>query len=107
MQTLTLKPPGSLTFSSAGETVGLEVAGTFLPSVLLSVGVRGGGRVELGAGGAGDTWAGAHGVAQPRVCHQTGKGKRTQKLTLEKRQALQKYESNVPPISYPAPQVLR
>ena len=48
MQTLTLKPPGSLTFSSAGETVGLEVAGTFLPSVLLSVGVRGGGRVELG-----------------------------------------------------------
>lgn len=60
--------PGTLTFRGAREAVGFEVAGAFLPPVLLSVGVRGGGRVELGAGGAGDAGAGAHGVAQPRVC---------------------------------------
>lgn len=75
---------GDLTFRGARQTVGLEVARAFLPPVLLSVGVGGGGRVELGAGGAGDTWAGAHRVAQPRVCHRTGKGKRTQVLTLKK-----------------------
>lgn len=105
MQTLTLSSPGNLTFSGAGEPVSFEVAGTFLPSVLLSVRVRGRGRVELGAGGAGDTWAGAHGVAQPCVCHGTRKDKRMQKLTLIKL-ALQKYESNVPPIAYQVPQVL-
>lgn len=71
--------PGPLTFSGAREPVGLEVAGTFLPPVLLSVGVGGGGWVELGAGAAGDTWAGTHRVAQPRVCGRTGKGKRRQR----------------------------
>lgn len=78
---------GNLTFRGARQTVGLEVARAFLPPVLLSVGVGGGGRVELGAGGAGDTGAGAHRVAQPRVCRRTGKGKRTQVLTLKKADA--------------------
>lgn len=74
--------PGSLetlTFSGAREPVSLEVAGTFLPPVLLSVGVGGRGRIKLGAGAAGDTWAGTHRVTQPRVCNRTRKGKRMQK----------------------------
>lgn len=79
---------GNLTFRGARQTVGLEVARAFLPPVLLSVGVGGGGRVELGAGGAGDTGAGAHRVAQARVCRRTGKGKRTQVLTLKKADAV-------------------
>lgn len=48
---------GRLTVSGAGEAVGFEVARAFLPPMLLSVGVRGGGRVELGAGGAGNAGA--------------------------------------------------
>lgn len=76
--------PGALTFSSAGQAIGFEVASAFLPSVLLSVGVRGGGRVELGAGGAGDAGAGAYGVTQPRVCRWTGKGKKMQRVSTYK-----------------------
>lgn len=64
---LTATPPEALTFSGARQTISFEVAGAFLPSVLLSVGVGGGGRVELGAGGAGDARAGAQGVAQACV----------------------------------------
>lgn len=66
---------GGLTVSGAGEAVGLEVARALLPPMPLSVGVRGGGRVELGAGGAGNAGARAQGVTQPRVCRRTGKGK--------------------------------
>lgn len=75
--------------------------------MLLSVGVGGGGRVELGAGGAGDAGAGAHGVAQPRVCRRTGKGKRRQRLTLAKQTWPKRYSATAAVLQHPVPRFTR
>lgn len=64
---------GAITFRCTREAVGFEVAGAFLPPVLLAVCVWRWWRLHLGAGSAGDTWTRAHGLTEAAVCGGTTK----------------------------------